>query len=243
MKKHPLSSRFWIYSLPLVCALSAVALSCGKEDRPEPQKLAQEVVTTELDRACASPIFGMGRRLGYGELESFEDMKLALETVHFRDVIWRSPNDVELAYQVDLNMRLNPEQFLVPEHAVNCIEENRPSKRAERLSRTMIPVPGDLHLPSARITVFDEASADRDRLYNYPRISEVTFSSKGYFSFNQNWAPYSKMQSLGHYLNHLQYRALYDRVEVREMGYGRIGIFAEKNVEGERAQLLVVMKK
>jgi hypothetical protein len=103
----------------------------------------------------------------------------------------------------------------------------------------MIPVLGDLHLPSGRITVF--AEGEGDQLYNYPRISEISVSSGGYFSFNQNWAPYRKLVTLSDYLALLRDRHFYRKTEVRDLGSGRIAIVAEKNVGGERAQLFITL--
>ncbi len=240
--KH-LPQHLWFWSVPLALAIGSFAFGFGRSDAPAAKTAIVLAPQSEVDTVCASPIFEMGRAISFHELSGFSAAKFELESVHFRDVVWKTPDDIEFAYQIDMKMRLATDRFLVPEHVVACKVENKLSKRAQKLSRTMLPVLGDLHLPSTRITVFDQSSSDRDRLYNYPRISEITVSSKGYFSFNQNWAPYRKLQSLGQYLDHLRYRSFYDQVEIREMGYGRIGIFAQKDVTGERAQLLIVLKQ
>lgn len=240
--KH-LPRHLWFVSVPLALAIGSLAFGFGRSEVPETEPSSVSPPQSDVDTVCASPIFEMGRAISFHELSQFNSAKFRLESVHFRNVVWRTPNDIEFAYQVDMKMRIATDRFLVPEHVLACKVENKISKSAEKLSRTMIPVLGDLHLPSSRITVFDQASSDRDRLYNHPRISEMTVSSKGYFSFNQNWAPYRKLQSLGQYLDHLRYQSFYEQIELREMGYGRIGIFAQKDVTGERAQLLVVLKQ
>jgi hypothetical protein len=180
----------------------------------------------------------MGRPMGHTELSEFGYAKYSLETVHFRNVFYRKKNEVEAAYRVEVKMR-NQSQFLVPESELRCKEEKRPSQRSQKLSRTTIPVLGDLHLPSTRVTVFD--TREGDRLYNYPRISDVTVSSGGYFSFGQNWTRYKQIVTLADYANHLRQKHFYSTVDVRDFGYGRIGIAAEKDVGGEKVQLLVTL--
>ncbi|MBC7385715.1 MAG: hypothetical protein H7301_06090 [Cryobacterium sp.] len=242
LRLKPHSLLLFCSSLP---ALALLSLSCSPASHSLEKKVQVEAqkVATAVDSACADGIFGIGRPISLVDLQNYDVTKFSLESVAYRDVIYRAPDQVEIAYRVDMKMRLSADRFLVPEHTLACHEEKNPSKRALTLSQTMIPVIGDLHLPSTRITIFDASTEgkleDRDRLYNYPRISEISVSNKGYFSFNQNWAPYRKTQSLAQYLDLLRTRSFFSKVEVREMGYGRLGIYAEKDVAGERAQLLI----
>jgi hypothetical protein len=195
-----------------------------------------------LVAVCGAQIFNVGRPLSPSELAASETMNFELREFHFRDVLTRDRGELELAYRVKMQMQAN-EGFLVPVYSMECKESNKPSKRAQKLSRTMIPVVGDLHLPSSLITVYDRASADSDN-YNYPRIAEVTVSSGGYFSFNnQNWASYRPIRTIGQYMNLLRTRSLFTKVELREMGDGWLGVYAEKNMGGERSQLMILLTK
>jgi hypothetical protein len=203
------------------------------------------------DTVCDSPIFGIGRPLSFSELTTVGNMSFELREVHFRDVILRGrtarkrkqkQDPVELAYRIEMRMQLSADRFLTPVHSVACSVQNHPSARTKRLARTMIPVVGDLHLPSTRITVFDQASAESEN-YNYPRISEVTVSNGGYFSFNQNWAPYRQIRTISQYMKLLRTRMFFDRVEIREMGEGWIGVYAEKNVGTEKSQLMILLAR
>lgn len=230
-----------ITGISLLTAVTLLAVSCGNDSAPLtpiPRPQGPQIFT-EVDKACASDIFFYGRPITFRDLENSGQAKYTLESVYFRDVISRSANDVELAYLVEMNMRQEG-RALVPERTIKCREQRNPSRRAIRMSRTTLPILGDLHLPSTRITVFD--TDERDRLYNFPRISNFSVSSdNNYFSFTQNPAAYRSMRTLSSYLELLRYRSLFPRVELREMGYGRIGIYAEKDFSGERAQLLIVL--
>jgi len=237
--------KFFFYRITgigLLAALTLLGLSCGNDTSPLssiPGPKPGPQAFSEVDKACASDIFFYGRPITFRDLQNSGHAKYALESVYFRDVISRSANDVELAYLVEMNMR--PEgRTLVPELKQLCREQRNPSRRTLRMSRTTLPVLGDLHLPSTRITVFD--TDERDRLYNFPRISNLSVSSdNSYFSFTQNPTAYRNVTTLSSYLELLRYRSLFPRVELREMGYGRIGIYAEKDYSGERAQLLIVL--
>jgi hypothetical protein len=226
---------------PYLVALAMGSIfACGgdKDSKVAGAPVTLPVVLTELDSACASPIFQMGRPMGHSELNQFGYAKYGLETVQFRNVLYRTPNEVESAYRVEVKMR-NRQQFLVPESELLCKEEKRPSARSKKLARTTLPILGDLHLPSTRITVFD--TREGDQLYNHPRISEVTVSSGGYFSFGQNWTRYKQLRTLSDYVNLLRQRHFYTKVDVRDFGYGRIAIAAEKNIGGEKAELLITL--
>lgn len=220
--------------------------SCGSGSsapRSSPAPVPPVGNLSVADSICGAPIFNIGRPLSVAALANAGNMDFELREVHFRDVIARSPDDVELAYRVEMRMQLSADRFLTPVHALACNEQNRPSRRAQRLARTMIPVVGDLHLPSGRITVFDQSSADSD-LYNYPRISEITVSNGGYFSFNnQTWGPYRPIRTIGQYMDLLRHRSFFSRVELREMGDGWLGIYAEKSFGGEKAQLMILLAR
>ncbi|MBS1962266.1 MAG: hypothetical protein JST04_08630 [Bdellovibrionales bacterium] len=205
------------------------------------------------DAACSDRIFFLGRPLGMNELTSAGQMSFELREVHFRDAFLRSPNDVELAYRASMKMVLQPDRSLRPVHTLACNVLNKPSARSLKMATTTIPVLGDLHLPSTRITVYDEASAESD-LYNFPRISGVTFSNGPLFLFSQPWmdhnprsrgiqAKYRATKTLSQYLNILKYQEFYSRVEIREMGDGWLGIYAERSNRGERAQLMVLLAR
>lgn len=245
-----MNRRFFPYShwtsLGAFVVLTVVfGLACGSgpDGSPNPPLPPRPMMNlSAADAVCGAPIFSIGRRVSFSELSTSGEAAFELREVHFRNVMARSPNDVELAYRIEMRMKLSESRFLEPVYTLACNEQNRPSRRAQRLSRTMIPVLGDLHLPSARITVFDQASSDSD-LYNYPRISEVTVSNNGYFSFNQNWAPYRQVRTITQYMNLLRGRGLYQRVELREMGEGWYGIYAEKSVSGEKAQLMILLAR
>lgn len=235
------------YRVTIVGLFSAAALlgfSCVDKSNPPPSIPGLPQVLTEVEKACASDIFRYGRPISFSDLQNSGLAKYTLESVYYRDVISRSPNEVELAYRVEMQMRPHG-RTIVPEHHLACREMNNPSARTMRMSRTTLPVLGDLHLPSTRITIFDRSenggSEDRDRLYNFPRISEFSVSSDDYFSFGQNPSAYRRLRTLGEYIELLRYRSLFPRVELREMGYGRIGIYAEKDYAGERAQFLIVL--
>ena len=228
-----------------VILTAILGFSCGASTSsapPAPLAGFPQTEQTLSNTICGAPIFSIGRPIALTELVQSRDEAYELREIHFRDVIARAPNDIELAFRVEMRMQLSDERFLLPVHSLVCNEQNRPSRRAQRLSRTMIPVLGDLHLPSTRITVFDEATSQSD-LYNSPRISEITVSNGGYFSFNQNWAPYRQIRTLSQYLNLLRTRGLYSRVELREMGEGWLGIYAEKNLGGETAQLMILLTR
>lgn len=228
----------------LLAGAALLGLSCVDESNPLPVTPGRPRVLTEVEKACASDIFLYGRPISFTDLQNSDRAKYTLESVYYRDVISRSSNDVELAYRVEMQMRPQG-RTIVPEHQLACHEVKNPSARTLRMSRTTLPVLGDLHLPSTRITVFDRSenggSEDRDRLYNFPRISEFSVSSDGYFSFGQNPAAHRGVRSLSEYLELLRYRSLFPRVELREIGYGRIGIYAEKDYAGEHAQFLIVL--
>ncbi len=228
----------------LFTGLILVGFSCSNKSNTLPPPPGRPQALTEVDQACASDIFLYGRPIRYQDLQNSGRAKYVLESVTYRDVLSRAPNDVELAYRVEMNMRQQG-RSLVPAHILACREVKKPSARALKISRTTVPILGDLHLPSTRITVFDSSSSDgledRDRLYNFPRISDFSVSSDDYFSFAQNPVAYRSMRALHEYMDLLRYRSLFPRVELREISYGRIGIFAEKDYAGERAQLLIVL--
>jgi hypothetical protein len=242
MKISAQSRSKWTLILVGTVTSAVLGLSCGSgtQSTADGAKTLPIFEQSAAQAACSAPLFNMGRPIGGTALANAASMKFGLREVHFRNVIARSPDDVELAYRVEMRMELSADRFLVPVHSLPCNVENHPSRRAKKLSRTMIPVLGDLHLPSARITVYDESSAESD-LYNNPRISEITVSSAGYFSFNQNWQPYRKVRTVSDYMNLLRHRSFFSRVELREMGDGWLGIYAEKNIGGETAQLLILL--
>ncbi len=227
-------------------AIAVLGFSCGNESLPPAPTLprGRPPIVTAVDASCASDNFFYGRPVGLNDLRSWDLTHYTLESVEYRDVLSRSANDVELAYRVRMVMERDPRnRALVPIATFACREVNHPSLRALRISRTTIPVLNDLHLPSSSITVFDpeqDGRGDRDRLNNFPRMNDFSVSSDGYFAFPANPASF-RGSLLVEYLDHLRYRSLYPRVELREMGYGRIGIYAEKDYAGERSQLLIVL--
>jgi len=236
-------------SLPKIAAVvtfmvaTAVLGFSGMTGSKRPDaKFAPAKVVSAADAVCSAPIFSIGKPLALADLAAAGNVKFELREVHFRNVILKDATEFELAYRIEMRMQLSESRFLTPVHSLACNESNHPSARAKRLSRTMIPVLGDLHLPSSRITVHDESSAESD-LYNYSRISEITVSNGGYFSFNQNWAPYRQVRTVSQYMELLRNRAFYDRVELREMNDEFVGIYAEKTVGGEKAQLLIMLAR
>lgn len=192
-----------------------------------------------VDTVCGAPVFQIGRPLTLASLASAGQMSFELREVHFRDVVLRGPDEIEFAYRTKLQMETR-RTYLVPEHSLECDEKNRPSRGAQRLSRTMIPIVGDLHLPTLQVTASTGA-------YSVPRISEMTVSNGSYFSFNnQNWGRYAQIRTVGEYMDILKYRSLFNVVELREMADGWIGIYAEKNsLSGgrERAQLMILLAR
>ncbi len=251
MKNH-LSIIYRAAALTVFSGAALLGLSCVTETAPVPvvksTKTHSEALTAEavtaVQTSCASDVFVYGRAIDFTELRNSGRAKYNLESVTYRDVIYRSKNEVELSYRVEMNMRAKG-RTLEPLHNLACVEENKPSARAQKMSKTTIPILGDLHLPSTRITVFDTSMngglENRDRLYNFPRISDISISSAGYFSFAPNATAYKSMQTLSDYLDQLKYRSLFSKVELREMSYGRIGIYAEKDYAGEHSQLLIVL--
>lgn len=233
----------WTARIGLFSTAILFGLSCGNESGPLPRAATPQVYT-EVDTACASDVFFYGRPISYADLRNSGRSNYTLESVNYRDVLSRSVNDVEIAYRVEMNMQRQG-RTLIPEHILACRVVNNPSPRAMKISRTTLPVLGDIHLPSTRITVFDTSESggteDRDRLYNFPRISDFSVSSGNYFSLTQNPARYRGIRVLSEYLDILRYHSLFPRVELREMGYGRIGIYAQKDFAGERAELLIVL--
>ena len=249
--KQLLSISKWAPFASVVVTTAILGLSCvngSPEATPvlvlanpaNPAIKAQEGV----DRSCAAPIFGIGRPLSGPELKAASAMGFQLREVHFRDAILRSAQDVELAYRVSMKMEVrtapnSSRTYLEPVHALECNEQNKPSAKARKLSQTMIPVLGDIHLPSLLIT----ASADANS-FDIPRIAEMTFSNGSYFSFNnQNWGRYGKVKTIDQYMDILKSRSLFNKVELREMGDGWLGIYAEKSIGHERSQLIVLLAR
>jgi hypothetical protein len=220
-------------------------LSCGSNTTAPPLPM-QPLPNpgSYVDTVCGDAIFSMGRPVQMSALSAVGEMGFELREVHFRDVVLRNLNEIEFAFRT--RMKMDPQSvdgrrtYLVPEHSLECNERNRPSRDALRLSRTTIPVVGDLHLPTQRITASPNA-------FSVPRINEMTVSNGSYYSFNnQNWGRYAQVQTLSAYVDLLKNRALFDAVEIREMSDGWIGIYAEKNGRGrgrERAQLMILLAR
>lgn len=245
MKRQKISKLLGTASLSLV--LTLLGVSCGNDVNKQ-EKISQTSPQQSLkavDTACAAQIFNVGRVIEFGELtRKYGHTKFSLESVQFRDVIFREPNDVDLAYRAEVKIEKYG-RILQPSSEIVCKEGDRPSLRAQKLSRVSVPIFGDLHLPSGRITVYDaevgRRGEDRDRLYNYPRMFDLSISSaNSYVSFAEKGQSYRALQSLSEYVRLLKsYKHQYTNVELREMGEGRIAIYAEKDFSGERAQLLI----
>lgn len=245
----------WVGFVTLALITGVLGFSCGSGGSNPPPSAPANLgqAMSAGDAACADPIFFLGRPLSMSELTGVGQMSFELREVHYRDAFLRGPNDVELAYRASMKMALQADRSLRPVHALACNIQNKPSLRSLKMATTTIPVLGDLHLPSTRITVYDEASAESD-LYNFPRISGVTFSNGPLFLFSQPWmdhnprsrglqAKYRATKTLSQYMNLLKYQEFYNRVELREMGDGWLGIYAERTNRGERAQLMVLLAR
>jgi hypothetical protein len=251
MKRKLLSVPKWAAFVTFAVTTAVLGFSCGSgSSNPFPTAKTPTPTVSgnvrQADAICAAPtLFNSGRPLSFSELATAGNMSFELRELHFRDVILRSPgsvDDVELAYRTEMRMA-NTAGTLTPVNQVVCNQQNRPSRRGQQLSRTTIPVVGDLHLPSMRITVYDQASAESDN-YNMPRISEITVSNGNYFSFNnQNIGAYRQVRTISQYMNLLRYRMLYEKVELREMGDGWIGVYAEKTFGVEKSQLLILLAR
>jgi hypothetical protein len=212
-----------------------------KNVAPTPERIELSAV----DAACASPVFSLGRPISEDDLRLGAQATLSIESVQFRDVISKSADEVELAYRVETKMQKG-DGFVEPVSSVVCHEGEKKSARAKKLSRTTVPVMGDLHLPSTRITIYDVVSGrrgdDRDRLYNFARLWDMSVSDGGYFSLTPiTGKRQQRVQSLDQYLELLRNDALYSRVEVREISQERLAIYAEKEFAGEKAQLLITL--
>ncbi len=238
----------WFAFVTFAATTAILGFSCGSGGGKAPTaaipaRPGQEVLSETI---CAAPtLFNSGRPLAFSEMTISPDMSFELREVHFRDVVLRTPNsvnDVEFAYRTEMRME-NKNGVLTPVNQIACNSQNHVSRRGQTLTRTTIPALGDLHLPSTRITVYDVASAESDS-YNAPRVSEITVSNGNYFSFNnQNGALYRNVRTISQYMNLLRYRMLYNRVEIREMGEGWIGIYAEKTFGQEKAQLMILLAR
>lgn len=245
MKRQKISKCLGTASLSF--ALILLGASCGNESEKAGRvsQAPPQQALTAVDTACAAQIFNVGRVIAFDELtRKYGRTKFTLESVQLRDVIFRAQNDVDLAYRAEVKIEKNG-RILQPTGEVVCKEGDRPSVRAQKLSRVTVPILGDLHLPTGRITVYDSEvgrrGEERDRLYNYPRMFDMSISSgNNYVSFPPKGQSYRELQSLSEYIRLLKsYKHLYTNVELREMGEGRIAIYAEKDFSGERAQLLI----
>lgn len=245
MKTQPFSIPKWSPFFTFAVTAAIFGLSCGSGTNSVPLPVP-EVPVSYVDSVCGAPIFRIGRPLSMSALATAEAMSFELREVHFRDVILRGPDEIEFAYRTKMHMNVRQiptdarRTYLVPGHSLECDEKNQPSRGSLRLARTMIPIVGDLHLPSLQVTASTTA-------YSVPRISEMTVSNGSYFSFNnQNWGRYGQIRSIGDYMNILRYRSLFNVVELREMGEGWLGIYAEKNANAggrERAQLMILLAR
>ena len=246
MNRKFLSVPKWAALVTFGVTTAVLGLSCGSggSNPPPAPPATSGFGNLKLgDTVCGAPmLFNTGRPLAFSELASAGTMSFELREVHFRDALLRAPNNVELAYRTEMRMEFR-NGVLTPVNKLVCSVQNQPSRRALQLSRMTIPAVGDLHLPSTRITVYDQSSAESDN-YNTPRISEITFSNGNYFSFNnQNGALYRQVRTISQYMNLLRYRLFYNRVELREMGDGWIGVYAEKNVGNEKSQLMILLAR
>jgi hypothetical protein len=252
MKRIHESIPNWAAFVTLALTTAVLGLSCGSGDsKATPATALQSVAPNAADVACASQIFNLGRPLSLSELAAAPNLKFELREVHFRDVFLKNRNEVDFAYRTEMRMELAKDRFLKPVNALACDEQGAaPPKGGRKVSRMMIPVLGDLYLPSSRITVFDQASTESDN-YNLPRISEMTVSNAKYFSFNQSWMNptsqnarrYRQIRTIGEYLQLLRSPMYFgnQKVEIREMGEGWLGVYAEKSIGRERAQLMILL--
>ena len=252
MKRIHESIPNWAAFVTFAVTVAVLGFSCGSGgSNATPPPALPTVAPNAVDTACASQIFFVGRPLSFSELTAAANVKFELREVHFRDVFLKDRNTVDFAYRTEMRMELAKDRFLTPMNTLACdIQGEAPKKGDRKVSRMMIPVLGDLYLPSSRITVFDQASTESDN-YNLPRISEMTVSNAKYFSFNQSWmnptSPnarrYRQVRTIGEYLQLLRSPMYFgkQRVELREMGDGWLGVYAEKSIGRERAQLMILL--
>ncbi len=249
MNRHLLSVSKWTAFVTFVVATAVLGISWGNgSGAGKPVSVAKGASAPALAApatlACAAPIFAIGRPLSEQELKSADAMGFQLRQVHFRDAILSDAGNTELAYRISMHLeqRTAPNgsrTYLEPVHNLECNEQNRPSAKAQRLARTMIPVLGDIHLPSLLITASPTADG-----FNSSRIAEMSLSNGAYFSFNnQNWGRYAQVKTITQYMDILRYRSLFNKVELREMGDGWLGIYAEKSIGRERAQLVILLAR
>lgn len=252
MKRIHESIPNWAAFVTFAVITAVFGFSCGSGGSNATPKIAPPpVAPSAVEAACASQIFSVGRPLSFSELTAAANLKFELREVHFRDVFVKNGDEVDFAYRTEMRMELSKDRFLKPMNTLACdLQGEAPKDGGRKVSRMMIPVLGDLYLPSTRITVFDQASAESDN-YNLPRISEMTVSNARYFSFNQSWmnptSPnarrYRQVRTVGEYLQLLRSPMYFgkQKVELREMGDGWLGVYAEKSIGRERAQLMILL--